>query len=448
MIRRLVVLLVFLALPLALLVDGCAAIVGLDESYPLADGGEGGATHPDASVADGGASDATSDTSVGEGDGSSGHGDDGGGAATDSGSPFGWRFDDTFGEGGVVVLGFSTYPPVIAVDDGGTVSVVYTDGSENLHLCQGRPLLSVDGCPPIPSEQGYPVELLTTAGATVLVANTGSSATTPAPVHVLTVAGDLLTYQPSGNCVAARGIAIDDSGTVSVAASCAGGYELLQFEASGSTSVAATYHPPGTGGLFTSAVGGEGSDVWAVGCENCSAPLSEASYLHVTADGGTLATGATGSGSHTFIGSDLLPERDGGLLVGSYSVEGVGIFTVSVPAVSDGGATLSPTLFDLAGLALEPPTSGRLAITRAAPGINVIVGAISSLADLAVLTVDDQGAIEPPWPATTQLLPFTYPGVANIVIGGVVAYDGALYVAVFGVIQGLDGVGVAKLVHD
>jgi hypothetical protein len=412
------------AAPVGVLASGCAAIVGLDETYPLVDGGHGAT---DATPIDGSSDARVLDAADSSADGAS---------PPDSSAPPGWQLDTTFADGGYQLLQTFAYqdaaPPLPVIDhnEAGVVHVAYAGVDGVSEICVD-PFVD-EGC--VSSSTGSPIDLLSNSEETVYAANGGTSVLDPGSVSVVAPGGSQI-YPTSDPGFGIRVLSVTDDGVALVAAFDGSNFDVVSFTpATPRTQLVATFDAGTTSATSgaSATLGTGGNDVWAVGCSACGEPAGRATYFHGSmAEQTRLAAGSFGDGVDDCFASDFLASSSGGLLVGGYTGMKSGFLAAVVPSVNEADAAApSPPLnqFDLDTGVLRAEPAGHTRIVTVQPGVNVVVGTLASVPRLALLTLDDQGHVAAGWPTTPQVLTLPLdPQATSLSLGGVTVAGGKLY---------------------
>jgi hypothetical protein len=422
----------------AALASGCAALVGLDQTYQV----DGGAETGDAGV-DGGSDAGPLIDAAPPPDGSlpTDAGDTGDAAPTVF-----WVTDGTYGTNGFLTLAAGSAsvplyatPPTLGLAADGTAIAAYGDLGHPLYFC--KTTTAASACMQV--GEGSPVDLLSNAatGQIALVFNRADGA-----LSAVSPAGSF-NYGAAGNCGGVRGLSMSDAGALGVFAMCGmGGSNVTTLAPSTAPAMGAQYAPPPYINLI-SASPGEGSDVWLVGAWD----VVGGTYAR-TANGAFSESSGTVFVSTTTLITDVIPRPDGALLVGYYAGTAAGFFATSVRGDEDGGPLPAPYLYPLTtSTVVDEATSNpsHTRVAQATPGVHVVVGASTTPPGLALVTVDDDGAPVAGSSTTPQIIPIDAGGGSVYVGGAVGSADGsAIYVVYKSGVSDVDlVVGIARLVR-
>jgi hypothetical protein len=413
------------AVGLVVACQGCAAIVGLDQTYIV----DAGAEPAEAGDADGASADSAPPSTDGAPEQD---------ATPDTGPPAPptvyWVTDITFGTNGYVQLApddkvgaANTLPVVIRDDsaDGGPLLAAYEAASDKAAwLCST--IANTPSCNAT-SSTGVPVDLLHDAvGDVAIVVQATDTGITV--MSVLGMGFNYASYFMSSACTALRGLSMSPTGTVDVLASCNGSFETLEFAPSMGSTFANTYasatFPSLPGATLAAAAAGLMDDVWFAGSVGTNGV-----YSHALSDGGMLSGAQLNAMQTQTYATDVAPLVDGGaILVGFYEGTAAGIFTARVDTDGDGGMLPAPHSFPLdAAVSPEPASHTRVAQVDA--NLHVVVGAVG--ARLALATVDDEGNAVPGSSPSGQLLAIDGDiSMTSVSVGGAVGSGDATHVYV------------------
>ncbi len=405
------------ALCVALAGNGCAAIVGLDQTYEV----DSGAERTDAGIVGEGGSDAAPPID------SAPSSDAAPGLDSGDAAPGYWVTDTRFGTQGYVVLPTTSAadaPPIVGVaPDGGALYAAFGSLNDPLWFCQ-QPTAMDAGCTSA-GATGQPTDLLFNAvtGAAVAMIETSMVSTTISAIPVL---GGTVMYKKSGEtCLMIRGLSLASTGPVSVFAECTDPV-ILDFLPGMQPDAALTFFNTPYTDFNSAALGPEG-DLWVVAAYD-----GTAAYAHSDATGAIIGASRVSAGPGTIASDIHVTSGASALVVGYYPGTPAALFTIPVTGADDAGVVLPAAhVFPLStstAVVGEPASHTRLA--QVSDGGHVLVAATGNPAGLALATVDDDGAPVRGSSSSAQVIPIDAGPGGTVAVGSAVgSIDGtAIYV--------------------